>query len=95
VQGKQGELGPTGPQGPPGDTGAQGPRGYQGEQGPTGPSGVASATSPLVYNDSTKNVSVNLDELADDILNRAGIRKITISSKGPSGGANGDIWFKY
>ena len=82
-------------QGPQGQQGIQGPRGFQGDQGPVGPSGVASATSPLVYNTSAKNISVNLDELADDLLNRAGIRKITISSKGPSGGSNGDVWFRY
>ena len=93
VQGKtgpQGKLGPEGPQGPPGDTGSQGPRGYKGDQGPTGPSGVASATEPLVYNDSTKNIA-----LAFASSSERGVREITISTSEPSGGKDGDIWLVY
>jgi hypothetical protein len=50
-----------------------GPTGSQGIQGPTGPSGLLTATSPIVYNNTTKNVSLSQSEL-EDILDFVYIR---------------------
>lgn len=60
IQGETGPQGPTGPAGPTGATGATGP------QGPQGESGVVSATSPIVYNSTTKDISLNLNALIID-----------------------------
>jgi hypothetical protein len=50
-----------------------GPTGSQGIQGPTGPSGLLTATSPIVYNGTTKNVSLSqpaLEIILDEIYLR-------------------------
>jgi hypothetical protein len=74
--GPQGEMGPAGPQGIQGEAGPQGPQGIQGEvgpqgpqgeMGPQGPSGVASATSPILYDALTQDVSLDLLALKESL----------------------------
>jgi hypothetical protein len=62
-----GEQGPTGP------AGADGVMGVDGATGPTGPSGLLTATSPIVYNDISKDVSLDQSAL-EDILDIIYIR---------------------
>ena len=75
--------------GPQGDVGPRGPRGYTGATGPAGPSGVASATAPLHYNSSNKNISLTYASSS-----QKGIRQITISDNEPTGGSDGDVWIQ-
>jgi microcystin-dependent protein len=56
--GPEGPTGPTGPSGgPTGPTGPTGPAGETGAQGPIGSIGNLNATSPIIYNGDTSNIS--------------------------------------
>lgn len=60
IQGMQGEQGVAGPKGDTGETGATGPAG---PAGPEGPSGVVQALSPVLYDEPSKTVSLDITAL--------------------------------
>jgi hypothetical protein len=64
IQGAKGDTGEAGPQGIQGEQGLQGP---QGEVGPAGSSGVVSATSPIMYDALTQDVSLDLLALKESL----------------------------
>ena len=86
VPGPTGSTGPTGPAGPKGDTGTQGAQGIQGTAGATGATGPAGPTT-------VSGNALNMSTLGTDSLLYT--RKFyTISAAAPSGGIDGDVWYK-
>ena len=56
----------------------------------------AQLANNAVITDKISNVNVTTAKIADNAITAAKLeRKFTISTSSPSGGSDGDIWFKY
>ena len=56
----------------------------------------AQLANNAVITDKISNVNVTTAKIADNAITAAKLeRKFTISTSSPSGGNDGDIWFKY
>lgn len=95
LDGAKGDKGDMGPQGPKGDTGAKGAQGIQGPKGDTGAKGATGATGPSgsPWGGGTFTGAIVAQTNANYTTRQ--VRNSIISTGNPSGGANGDMWFKY
>jgi hypothetical protein len=97
IQGIQGETGPQGPQGPQGiqgETGATGATGATGDQGLTGPAGpndISTATTTPFTSLIAGAAGFAKQATKSEVQTAAGI---SYGTADPSGGSDGDIYFK-
>ena len=92
--------GSQGPMGPQGIQGEQGEQGIQGETGPpyTPPDVGTAGTYTKVTTDSKGRVVTGFNPttlIGYGISDAVPASRITISTAAPSGGTDGDLWFRY
>ena len=107
--GTKGDTGDPGLKGEQGDTGLKGDTGEKGDKGDAGTVIFASQAEARAGSNATKAMSsLRTKEAIDaqirplveskanaNVVKSMANREVTISTAAPSGGSNGDVWFKY